>query len=366
VDSNNSKEAEKRAVIRDFDLYQITRVFDVVDSNANVGGDVDAGSIQKECIYEVHCPFENPSDISNQKKEKLKKGRPYTRLMAFKNDIGDSKMGLPYWVGETGNLLALLAYDTLSHKMINNNLIPRLIIMLGGASFSKEQMDDMKEEFETQLSGGSASQNTPLFLNAAGQKATQVASPSEQPIIPEISIHEIKNAFNPDSVKTFFSYVEDRVLKCYRIPRLLIGDTANYNRATADTALQAVESQVFAPLRKEWDTFINNIILGNGFEESQKLSFKSKPMAIMPIEGVLKMLTTLSNIGALTIKDVTNLAQQLVDIKLEGKSDEINKLLSAAVAKLQPTADGATASAVDKSKATKGETTKDPYQNTGQ
>lgn len=362
IDSNSSKEDEKRAVIRDFDLYQITRVFNVVDSD-NGGSGQQSGAIQTEYIYECHCPFENPSDIGSQTKQKLRKGKPYTRLYVFRNGLGENKLGVPFWIGEVGNLLALMAYDSLSHKMINNNLIPRLILMLGGAAFSKEQIEELKAEFETQLSGGSASQNTPLILNASGQKATQIASASEQPILPEISIHEIKNAFNPDSVKKFYDYVEDRVLKCFRIPRLLIGDTASYNRATADAALQVVEAQVFAPIRKEFDTFINTVILGNGFEESPLFTYKSKPMPIMPIDGELRKLTTLSNIGAITVGDATNLGQALVDIKLEDKSDEINQLPSAVVAKYQPTAGGATASAVDKAKTTTSQETQLPNQN---
>ncbi len=78
----------------------------------------------------------------------------------------------------------------------------------------------------------------------------------------KIEIKQLTDSQTSDA--QFMKYKEantDAIGSVFRLPRLLRGDARDFNRATAQTSLEFTEQQVFAPLRKDFDYFINRSIL---------------------------------------------------------------------------------------------------------
>ncbi len=55
----------------------------------------------------------------------------------------------------------------------------------------------------------------------------------------------------------------DKVGSAFRLPRLLRGESKDFNRATAESALRFAEDQVFQPERDEFDFLINRKLLAD-------------------------------------------------------------------------------------------------------
>ena len=78
----------------------------------------------------------------------------------------------------------------------------------------------------------------------------------------KIEIKPLTSAQTSDA--QFMKYKEsntDAIGSVFRLSRLLRGDARDVNRATAQASLEFTEQQVFSPLRKAFDHFINRQIL---------------------------------------------------------------------------------------------------------
>jgi hypothetical protein len=81
---------------------------------------------------------------------------------------------------------------------------------------------------------------------------------------------------------------EEHVRVAFRLPPLFLGKAADYNFATAVTAYQVAEAQVFEPERKEFDEIINATIMkALGIK---RYEFKSKPVVLQNADMQMKAL----------------------------------------------------------------------------
>ena len=89
---------------------------------------------------------------------------------------------------------------------------------------------------------------------------------------------------------------------------MLRGDARDFNRATAQTSLEFTEQQVFAPLRKEFDYFINRMILpvlGVNF-----WTFHSKGPDFSDPTELLKAVNDAGKVGYLTPDELRKIAER--------------------------------------------------------
>src|SRR5262249_34330545 len=80
----------------------------------------------------------------------------------------------------------------------------------------------------------------------------------------KIELKPLTQAIQQDAL--FQKYDErndDKVGQQFRVPRILRGDTRDFNRATADAALSFAEMQVFQPERESFDSRMNKTLLGD-------------------------------------------------------------------------------------------------------
>lgn len=105
----------------------------------------------------------------------------------------------------------------------------------------------------------------------------------------------------------------EHIRKAFRIPPLLLGTSTDYNRATAEAAIQAAENQVFQPERFVFDEVINTtIIKALG---AKKYRFRSLSMNISDPQI---QLNTLTAAGALIKgEDFVDVANELSGLKMK-------------------------------------------------
>ena len=97
-----------------------------------------------------------------------------------------------------------------------------------------------------------------------------------------------------------------KVQSAFQLPDLYVGYTTDFNRATAQTAQEVTEEQVFQPERKSLAWAINNRLL-NGYQFQYVETYFLEPDISNP-DDIYKLLTVCNNAGGLT----PNKAKQII------------------------------------------------------
>lgn len=151
---------------------------------------------------------------------------------------------------------------------LNNNYFengrhtPMAVIIKGGTltdeSFDKLQtyMNDIK---------GESGQHSFLLLESESNENSSAISDAKQP---EIELKSLADILQHDEL--FQDYLDNnrrKVQSSFRLPDLYVGYTTDFNRATAQTAMEVTEKQVFQTERQSLAWIINNKLLNDyGFE----------------------------------------------------------------------------------------------------
>lgn len=208
--------------------------------------------------------------------------------------IGTEPYGEVRWIGQ------ILGVDgSRKAEMLNNNYFengrhtPLAIIIRNGTlsdeSFAKlqEYMNDIR---------GAAGQHAFLVLET---ESTTEGTALDTDDKPEIELKDLASILQKDEL--FQDYLDNnrrKVQSAFQLPDLYVGYTTDFNRATAQTAQEVTEEQVFQPERKSLAWAINNRLL-NGYQFQYVECFFLEPDISNP-DDLYKLLTVCNNAGGIT------------------------------------------------------------------
>lgn len=132
---------------------------------------------------------------------------------------------------------------------------------------------------------------------------------------PEVEIKDLANILQKDEL--FQEYQENsrkKVQSTFLLPDLYVGYTTDFNRATAQTAVEVTEKQVFQPERNSLAWIINNKLL-NGYGFKYVKAVFNEP-DVTNTDDVQKVLNITERAGGLT----PNMAKEYTS-KILGKED---------------------------------------------
>lgn len=124
---------------------------------------------------------------------------------------------------------------------------------------------------------------------------------------PEIEVKDLASILQRDEL--FQEYLDNnrkRVQSAFLLPDLYVGYTTEFNRATAQTAMEVTEEQVFQPERKSLAWVINHKLLNNYKFEHVEAYFL-EPDISNP-DDMYKLLTVANNAGGVT----PNMAKEIL------------------------------------------------------
>jgi PBSX family phage portal protein len=184
--------------------------------------------------------------------------RPATELIHFKIHNSRSVYGLPRWVSEMLAVIGTRHADEVNLAYFENKSVPPMAILVSGGRLVKEDVTRLENYVKNEIRG-KRNFHKIMLLEA---ESTEGGMPGMSTGRTRIEIKPLTDAQTNDA--QFMRYKEantDAIGSVFRLPRLLRGDARDFNRATAQTSLEFTEQQVFAPLRKSFDYFINRCLL---------------------------------------------------------------------------------------------------------
>lgn len=240
-----------------------------------------------------------------------------TELIHFSISCPKSPYGMARWIG---NMLAVVGSrqaEEINFLYFENKSIPPLAILVSGGSLSKNSSEFLSDYIKTHIKGR---QNFHKILVIEGIPASAAALEGSAARM-KIEIVPLTGAQQKDAL--FMQYDErnlDKIGMSFRLPRLLRGDTRDFNRATSESALEFTEMQVFAPERQDFDWFINRKILPDlGIKYWMFTS--NGPSATNPLD-LSKMISDLVKACILTPEEARELARAVFNRDFK-KIDEL-------------------------------------------
>lgn len=177
--------------------------------------------------------------------------------------IGTEPYGEVRWIGQTLNVDGSRKAENLNNNYFTNGRHTPLMIIVKGGTLS----DDSFAKLKGYMNGirGEAGQHAFLVLETEDTETRAGFSDVKQP---EIEIKDMAAILQKDEL--FQEYQENsrrKVQSSFQLPDLYVAYTTDFNRATAQTAMEVTEKQVFQPERASLAWQINNKLLnGYGFK----------------------------------------------------------------------------------------------------
>ena len=239
---------------------------------------------------------------------------PATELLHFAIHSPRSPYGVPRWVGALLAVLGSRQMEEVNYLYFENKSVPPLALLISGGRLSESSVPRIERFIEENLKGR-ANFHKILILEAEGGQGENRA---------KIELRPLTEAQQQDAL--FQVYDErniDKVGGAFRLPRLLRGESKDFNRATAESALRFAEDQVFQPERDEFDYLINRKLMADMGIRFWR--FRSQTPVTRDPERMTAMVEKLVRVGVLTPEEGRFLAGDIFNREFRKIGDDWTK-----------------------------------------
>ncbi len=220
--------------------------------------------------------------------------------------IGTEDYGKIRWIGQILGIDGARKAENLNNRYFEEGRhTPLAIIVRGGTlsddSFTKLQnyMNDIK---------GENGQHAFLVLEVEDSEDKAGFETDKKP---DVELKDLASVVQTDELfQTYLDNSRRKTQSAFRLPDLYVGYTTDFNRATAQTAMEVTEEQVFQPERESLEWIINNKLL-NGYQFKYVEVFFKKP-DISNIEDLVKILNIAERAGGLTPNKAKQVALEAI------------------------------------------------------
>ena len=208
--------------------------------------------------------------------------------------IGTATYGKVRWVGSILTVDGARRAESLNNNYFLNGRHTPLLIMVKGGSLTDDSFAKLKE-YMNGIRGEAGQHSFMVLETEAADNRTGFNAENR----PEVEVKDLAAILQKDEL--FQDYLENnrrKVQSAFQLPDLYTGYTTDFNRATAQTAMEVTEKQVFQPERRRLAWAINNRLL-NCYQFKYVEVFFRAPDVSNP-DDLYKLLTVCNNAGGLT------------------------------------------------------------------
>ncbi len=239
---------------------------------------------------------------------------PANELIHFAIHSPRSPYGIPRWVGTLLAVLGSRQMEEVNYLYFENKSVPPLALLVSGGKLSEPSIPRIERYIEENLKGKDNFHKI-LILEAEG------GGGSGENARAKIELKPLTDAQQQDAL--FQIYDErniDKVGAAFRVPRLLRGESRDFNRAVADAQLRFAEDQVFQPERDEFDYLINRRLLADMGIRFWR--FRSQTPVTRDPERLSGMVEKLVRVGVITPEEGRLLAGDIFNREFRKIGDD--------------------------------------------
>ena len=222
------------------------------------------------------------------------------------NEIIEFRIGsMPYgevrWIGQVLTVDGNRRAEVLNNNYFREGRHTPLMIIVKGGTLSDESFDKLKN-YISDIKGENGQHAFVVLETESTENATALDNEKQA----DIEIKDLASILQKDEL--FQEYQENgrkKTQSAFLLPDLYVGYTTDFNRATAQTAMEVTEKQVFQPERTSLAWTVNNRLL-NGYRFRYVEAKFDDPDITNP-DDIQKILNITERAGGLT----PNLAKEV-------------------------------------------------------
>lgn len=228
-----------------------------------------------------------------------------------------SPYGLPRWIGHLLAMYGNRGAEEINYMTLENNQVPAMVLLATNVAVTDGSIERMKEFIEERIQGN---KNFATILMIEGEP---VGEGMRDPGSMKLELRPMVDAQHTDFMfKEYMAYNDGKIRRSFRLPPLLIGDAAEYTRATAEASLRFGEEQIFSIERQNSDSMFNNtIMVRNGWVST---ILRSNTPNVTDNYELTQLLATGERCGGLNPRIARMIVSDILSIDLPDPPDEIN------------------------------------------
>lgn len=238
---------------------------------------------------------------------------PATEVLHFKVHSPRSSYGVPRWIGVLLAVLGSRQAEEVNYLYFENKSVPPLACLVSGGRMTEESVKRLESYIETEIKG-KKNFHKMLIIEAVSDGAANALTGAAAQA--KVELKPLTEAQNKDGL--FMDYDErntDKVGMAFRMPRLLRGDIRDFNRATAEAALEFAEQQVFSPEREDFDFLINRKLFSDLGIRYWK--FVSNAPSMTDPQQLATIIQLLADASVITPEEARQIAEKVFNKELK-------------------------------------------------
>lgn len=264
-------------------------------------------------------PMDNRTGEYLTPAEALKTPDQYLANEIWHDRIGSGAYGMPRWIGQLVHMYGSRKAEELNLRYFENGRhIPMAIVVSNGSL--TPQTEDEIQQYVDSIEGVKNAYGF-LVVEAEGTPSDLVDGKENSA---KIELKSLADVIQKDAL--FLEYdakSREKVQSAFALPDIYVGRSADFNRATADTAKEITEEQVFGPERNHLEWHINRRILAEYGFQFAELKFK-KP-AVSSIDEFVQVADLLVTAGSVTANELRGMVSTYLGKTLESLGSDYDK-----------------------------------------
>lgn len=256
-----------------------------------------------------------------------------------------TEYGLPRYMGQLLNILGNRRAEELNYKYFTDGRHIPLAIIIENGKLTAES------EAQLEQAAGDIASHKFLLLEAEGlQKEVSLSEDTDKSAV-KIRLEKLVEIMEKDGLfQEYCKNNRDKIRSAYRLHPIYTGESQDYTRATADTARQITEEQVFQPEREDIQFRLNNLLKPALGISDVSMHFKSPKLSDKA--EIASALTTYINGGAASPNMIIDALGELLGKSIEPYNEEwADKPLQIALKEMEASKQGTQIIPVDENSA---------------
>jgi PBSX family phage portal protein len=240
-------------------------------------------------------------------------GYEATELYHFKN-MSNESYGVPRWINQLPSIIGSREAEEVNLNYFRNNTVPPMLLTVAGGRLTAQSYQQLTQALNENNIGQNR-QHGIMLLEAIGEGDTMDGKGT--PV--QLKVDKLTDARQSDGLFDAYDKAnQNKVRGSWRLPPVTVGQSQDVNFATANVSAFIAETQVFAPDRSAIDEVLNKqFVNGRRGMALRSAKLVSRTPSITSPELLVKTLTALNIIGAVTPRQAQKAANQMLQTELE-------------------------------------------------
>ena len=250
-------------------------------------------------------------DMTTGQFGKVTRNNMATELIHLRQHSADP-YGTPRWINQLPSVLGSRESEECNLRYFEDNTVPPMILSVSGGRLTKQSYSEMRNLLEQQ-GVGKERQHKILLIEAVPEKEGLDDKGTVQ-----IRIDKLTDSRQSDGLfKEYDEGNQAKVRSSFRLPPVAVGLSQDVTFATARVSAFIAESQVYRPARDAIDEILNKkLINGEQGLNLKTVKLQSRVPSITDAENLIKSLTALNTMGAITPRMANETASRVLQIEL--------------------------------------------------